>query len=212
MTLKPRKEESLKDQVYRSMYKAITEGQYQPRHRFTEKELVEKYNISKSPIREALIELCNEGVLRAIPRFGYEVLQISEDDIKNVKNARLILEIGALDAYFDRITEDDLDSLEQLLKEKKTEEVSILEHWERNSRFHLELMECYRNAYLTDMLKKSLSVMTRAYTQYQYRKHQKTSFTGTSMKHNNVLQAIRRGDKAEAIACLEADIGTFETN
>ena len=52
----------LKDQIYDKVLNEITEGYYQQNQIITERELIEKYGVSKSPVREALIELCNEKV------------------------------------------------------------------------------------------------------------------------------------------------------
>ena len=208
--MKKRGEESLKSQVYRSMYQAILEGKYPPGSVFTEKELVEKYEMSKSPIREALIELINEGFLKSIPRYGYEVLNVSEDEIEAVKETRLILEIGALEKCFDRISKDNIEKLYSLL-ESKNAEPTLLEHWQRNTDFHIALSECYENEFLTNKLKECFSVMARAYMQYQYKRHNnKTSFKSEGVNHRALIKAIEEGDKAKAITLLTLDINDFE--
>ncbi len=207
--MKKNSEESLKSMVYKSMYTDILEGKYPPGSVFTEKELVEKYSISKSPIREALIELSNEGFLKSIPRYGYEVLAVSSEEIDEVKIIRIILETGGLNYYFDKITADDIANLRALLSEKREEEISLLSHWERNTHFHLSLAECYGNAVLVSKLKSCFSTMTRAYTQYQFKRHNKASFKGEGTNHRALLAAIEKGSKDEALSILAADINDF---
>ena len=67
----------LKDQIYEKVLNEITEGRYLQNEIITERELIEKYGVSKSPVREALIELCNENVLVSRPRMGYQIRPIS---------------------------------------------------------------------------------------------------------------------------------------
>ena len=65
-------EKSLKDQVYESILEDIFQGNVSPGDILNEKALLEKYHCSKSPVREALMALCADGILKNIPRYGYE--------------------------------------------------------------------------------------------------------------------------------------------
>ena len=46
----------------------------------TEGSLVEKFGVSKAPVREALVKLCSEGVLKSVPRYGYIIVRLNERD------------------------------------------------------------------------------------------------------------------------------------
>ena len=46
-------------------------------------------------MREALIELCNEGILRSIPRLGYQIIPVTQKDIANSTELRLLIEMNA---------------------------------------------------------------------------------------------------------------------
>ena len=100
MSIGKRNEGNLKEQIYAKIFEDIIRGEYGPEDVLREKALVEKFHVSKSPVREALIELCKEGVLRSIPRYGYEVLRISDRDVEEIRGYRLILECGCLEAYW----------------------------------------------------------------------------------------------------------------
>lgn len=205
-------EKNMKDRIYQSMLSDILQGIYVPEVPFTEKELTEKYGISKSPIREALIELCNEGVLRSIPRYGYEVLRIKEKEVRDAKATRILLECGALDCYFDKLTTERYEELLETINAPREETEGLLSHWDRNSRFHIALMESYGNECLTDILKRLMILMKRAYAQYQYNKWQKLGFPGTATNHRELLEAVRSGDREKAVAILRRDIESFDTS
>lgn len=202
---------TLKMRIYRSMLNDILEGRYVPERPFTEKELTEKYQISKSPIREALIELCNEGILRSIPRYGYEVLRIKEKEVKDAKDARIILECGALEHYFDRLSKERIEYLSTILDSDHTENDDIQHHWDRNSHFHIALMESYGNDYLVSVLNRSMILMKRAYAQYQYNKWQKLGFPSQGTRHRTLLEYITNADKENAVRTLREDIASFDT-
>ena len=63
-----KKKGTLKDQVYQNIYDDIIAGYYSEEDIITEGSLIEKYQVSKSPVREALIQLCSENVLMLIEK------------------------------------------------------------------------------------------------------------------------------------------------
>lgn len=87
---------SLKNIVYQETLDGIIRGEYKANQVINEQELVEKFGFSKSPVREALVSLCNEGVLRNIPRYGYEVVRLTRQDVDEMLAFRYILESGML--------------------------------------------------------------------------------------------------------------------
>ena len=89
-------EQSLKDYIYTSILQDIVNSEYTPNQIITEKEIIQKYNCSRSPVREALISLCGDNVLRNIPRCGYQVVHITLEDIEDIQRYRLVLERGML--------------------------------------------------------------------------------------------------------------------
>ena len=76
----------------------------------TERELVEKFGVSKAPVREALLRLCAEEVLTSIPRCGYVVVRLGEKSGRDNLAVRQILELSALDRYFDNFTPEMIDT------------------------------------------------------------------------------------------------------
>ena len=76
--------ETLKERVYRGIYEAVTNGEYRPNDILTENQMIEKFGVSKSPVREALVELCKDGVLINIPRMGYQVRAVTLKEIMDI--------------------------------------------------------------------------------------------------------------------------------
>ena len=84
-------EMNLKEQIHHHLFSDIVNGVYTPGSILHEKNLMEKYGVSRAPIREALIQLCSEGVLRNLPKRGYEVTEISAEEIQNIIRYRISL-------------------------------------------------------------------------------------------------------------------------
>ncbi|MDL2229406.1 GntR family transcriptional regulator [Treponema sp. OttesenSCG-928-L16] len=208
---KPNLDSSLKRRIYDTMLDGIIRGEYQPDTPFTEKELVDKFQVSKSPIREALIELCNEGALRSIPRFGYEVIRITDRDVEEIKKFRLLIECGSMDRDWGMISTAHIQSLQNLLEQDYgvPGNFDVHEHWKRNTKFHLQLISCYNNEYLYNSLADALRFLARAYGQFFWDKWRQTVYVGFAEGHKELLEVIRSRDKKNALKLLEKDICGF---
>lgn len=94
---------TLKDTIYQKIMNGILSLEYKPNDILTERELIEKYGCSKSPVRDALVTLCNEHVLISHPRYGYEVVRLTQEDVKYILEYRLLLESALLGSSYARI-------------------------------------------------------------------------------------------------------------
>lgn len=83
---------SLKDYVYDYIAEEISKGNLKPEEKINEKVICGKLDISRTPVREALIQLSTEGILENIPRKGFVTKRL---DLKEAKEIYVIL--GTLD-------------------------------------------------------------------------------------------------------------------
>lgn len=104
--------ETLKDKVYQGIYDDITNGVYKPNEILTESRLIEQFSVSKSPVREALIELCKDGILKNIPRMGYQVTPVSLKEIIDVLELRVDIELAGMRKAFPQIADENLAVME----------------------------------------------------------------------------------------------------
>ena len=105
------KYKSLKDHVYDYIAEQILEGNLEPEDKINEAAICEELNISRTPVREALIQLASEGVLHNRARKGFVVRALSEREVKE-----LYVVIGLLDGYAAKsacrqLTEKDLANM-----------------------------------------------------------------------------------------------------
>ena len=68
---------TLKEKIYSTIMEQIMTGRISPDEFLTEARLAEQFQASRAPVREALVALCNERILRNIPRVGYRLVTIS---------------------------------------------------------------------------------------------------------------------------------------
>ena len=203
---------TIKEQIYASIFEDIIKGRYTSGDVLRESELIKKYNVSKSPVREALVQLCSEGVLNSKPRYGYEIVKLTRRDIEDILKYRSILESGALACSINSITKEQIDALRDVAKacESPESKEDLWLHWQYNMDFHLLLMSYYDNEFAYNNLQKSMSTLTRAYAQFYWDKWENISFPRDTKNHSNIIKCLRKKDIDGATYFLKEDIGDFK--
>ena len=202
---------NLKDMIYSKVISSIIKGEYSANDIISEKQLIEKYQVSKSPVREALGKLCSEGILKSMPRFGYVIVQLTRTDIENILNFRLVLEGGSLRECIHQIEEEQIARLKQIDQQCESDQAKndFWVHWEHNMEFHLALISFCGNEFSYNMLKQSLDTLTRAYAQFYWDKWAKIVFPTDTKYHAKIIECLQNQDMEGAIHFLRQDISDF---
>ena len=202
-------EMNLKEQIHHHLFSDIVNGVYTPGSILHEKNLMEKYGVSRAPIREALIQLCSEGVLRNLPKRGYEVTEISAEEIQNIIRYRISLECGFMQQYGGYIDDALIEKLEQHNlnhQQRQGEGLTALEHWQDNIYFHLILFSNYRNDYAYKRLQESMATQTRFYAQKRSRQWHSPIFYDADGLHVAIVDYLKQKNYSMASNILKADI------
>lgn len=201
---------SLKKKIHDEIMDGINKGQFPLDQFLNEGVLTERFNVSKAPIREALIELCNEKILRSIPRIGYQIIQLTERNVKEATELRLLLEIMGLKKAAPLINESALNSISSLNRECEVQmsknTFTIEQHWEYNIRFHLMLNSFAGNSHINEVLSDTLKLIRRAYVQLYSDTDHDAYISMDLNRHIEVEKAIRDKDFLKAQELLKNDI------
>lgn len=200
---------SLKDAVYNSILDGIFHNEFKPNEIINEKELIQRLGFSKTPVREGLIALCKDNVLRNIPRCGYEVVRLTREDVENMLRTRYLLEGGILRTTYDKFTPAQLRRLELLDSECTRYRTDLWEHWESNTRFHLQLMAPSRNEYAIDILTQTMGRLKRAYSQFFWDRMEDLDLSMDTKQHQYMIQALRDKDRPALMDLLIRDLQHF---
>jgi len=207
------KQETIKSRVFDAIMNDILNGVYPQDHVFNEKILVDKYGVSKSPVRDALLELCNEGVLRSIPRFGYIIVNIAEKQLREILELRVLIESDNLRQVFDRLSDRQISELRGILasdlRMTQARNGTVIEHWHNNVHFHRQLYALSNNEYGLFILDKCLNASIRAYSQY-FRNELRYKTTNLVQNHEEILTYMEKRDLENAILTLQKDIRSFK--
>jgi len=87
---------TLKSHLLRLLRQAILSGRYPPGSRLNESQLAREFNISRIPIREALMQLQESGLVTNHARRGMFVTRLTDEDVQRINSIRVVLEAEAL--------------------------------------------------------------------------------------------------------------------
>ena len=113
-TREPFRAYGLIDQIRDMLTEAILSGELPDGHRLKETDLQDRFQVSRSPIREALRELEKKGLVTIVPRRGAFVKTVTLRDIRQNFAARSVLEGLAAREAHGRMTNEDLGDLKRL--------------------------------------------------------------------------------------------------
>lgn len=190
-----------KNSVYDYLFNAIRSGDIKPGQTLTERGLAEKIGVSRTPVREAIRKLEEQGIVTHEPHKGVKVITLSEEKVAQLYDVRELLEGLAVRRLAERQTPQIIEELSGFIEraEKEAVENNVRELAEINSEFHLALARLSGNVYLEtimNMLQTQISLMMSASLSTSGRPLQNIE------EHKGLIDAIRSGDGefAESIA------------
>lgn len=205
------KNQSVKEQVYEGILKDILQGKYLPNSILNERILIEKYQVSKTPVREALVQLCSEGILKNIPRYGYQLPLITPTELNEIIEFRMMLECAALEKTIRIITEEEMEALAEhaagsAMRLSLQKDVTV--HWGTNMEFHLLLCSYCKNEFVMKSLEEALKFCCRVANQYFNNQWNKQKLADSS-GHLKLVEAMKSRDYETAKALLIKDINAI---
>jgi DNA-binding GntR family transcriptional regulator len=151
---------TLKAHVLNRLRDAIVTGTYKPGDRLNESQLARDFDISRIPIREALMTLQEQGLVMNHERRGMFVTILSEQDVQLINSLRVVLEAEALKLCRINTTSESTARLTELVEQ--------MEAWEQGTElaaaaldlaFHRELWRASGNPYLAKTLNSLTTVL-----------------------------------------------------
>lgn len=188
---------SLKEQVYEYLREQMRSGDIRPGSVIDMEETSRKLGVSKTPLRDALLQLEMEDFVSILPRRKVVVNVLEEEDIRNYYDIIGALESTALLKAFDRIRPPDIDAMQALNEAMKqaVESNDFDLYYEKNLQFHETFLNHCGNANLVKIvntLKKRLYDFPRS---KGFVKEWEEASTG---EHQALIELIRQGKRQEA--------------
>jgi DNA-binding GntR family transcriptional regulator len=189
--------EPLRASVYRRVVRLMTDGRLEPGQTLTEAGLSKSLGVSRTPVREALLQLEAEGVLQSAPAKGFTVR-----DLRTTEAAELFPILATLEALAVRYAAKRIDirSLRKLDIQLGTAQDPV-ERWRLDTAFHEKLIEPCPNTSLRALITRLRVTLSRYEIEYM---RQAKSWNHTDAnRHATILDALTHHDlegATEAIA------------
>jgi len=150
----------LRERVYEQLRRDILSCKLAPGAEIREAELAARFEVSKSPVRDALISLVREGLVITIPRQGYRVAPVSISDMLDMFHLRAALERANIERITRHASDEQLQTLDEFKSFNKTQWPNGFVSY--NKTFHCRLAELGGNSRMRDQLIDLMDLMERA--------------------------------------------------
>ncbi len=157
-------DQTLAKEVYDLLLDELITWRLRPGDIIAEGRLAKRLGTSRTPVRESLKVLTEEGFLRVIPRTGYVVVPVTVADIHEVSHMRLLLESEAAALAAERMSQDAIDKLRCCSEEVQrtaSEQQLAGQVYDYNAHFHLSIAYASGNKRLAAAIEKLLKEEAR---------------------------------------------------
>ena len=196
--------ESRADAAYRVIRQRILDNVWALGYQALEGSLALELEMSRTPLREALVRLANEGLVEVIPRHGMRVLPISPSDMREIYEILSSLESMAAERVARaRPSASELAPLEKASRDmERALKRDDLDGWaDADERFHRHLVELCGNARLAGIV---FNYWDRTHRARMVTLRMRPRPVNSTREHLAIVEAIRRGDAQAAGALFRA--------
>ncbi len=158
------------EKIYQLIRERILNLEYPPGDIIEEKKIAQEFNISRTPVREALLRLSNQSMINMIPRIGTYVTQIDIKEVKNAYQVKKKLEAYAAELTAEYASEREINRLLEIAAEMDSYLGSsdYLKYIQSDYEFFKIIRETCRNDLLTEMLEDLNHIIVRFLRYIQY--------------------------------------------
>jgi DNA-binding GntR family transcriptional regulator len=129
---------SVRERTYEHLKSVILSGRFRPGERLAEEHLAEELEVSRTPVREALHKLEQDGLIEPLESRGFCIPRDSEKEIEDLFELRTVLEGYTLKIICERITDEQIAMLEGIVNKaddaQRRKKIAEVFHW--NTKFH----------------------------------------------------------------------------
>ena len=206
----------LTDHAYSEILKKILSVEIKPGSRIREDILAEQLGVSRTPVREAVNRLTQNGFITYVKRKGLYCVKVTRQDLLNLLELRIALESLSFEKCIDMATEEDIDGMQKIVDDFNEQLAVILTHneslWgteiallhnEYDVRFHVAIAKISNSArlvqYVNEVETMLLIPRQRIYSSNEREEIVRLSWT----QHQQIINAIRARNKKAATTLLE---------
>ena len=188
--------------MYSTLFNRIVKGQYSANERLIEDDLAKEFQVSRTPIRETLRLLQQDGLIQILPNRGARVYGFTPDDLEDIYEIRRVLEVLALELTVPMLSINELMKVRQAV-EATASTTDPTRHVEADGMLHRFITESSRRRRLIENLNQLFHLMqTFRELGFQDEEIQRSTYT----EHMELIDALSIRDLDAAKQILERHI------
>lgn len=184
---------TIQNQVYQRLKEEICAGAYAPGQKLQEQALATAYDVSRSPVREALRRLGSEGLVEEIPNRGVFVKTFSRKDIEEIFEVRVMLESRAITHLVPQVMEKAegqfLELLGQLRSASQAGDLPL--YTDLDAQLHRLFVDFCGNSLIGDLYER-IDCQTRQFRRYSLLGQKR--FSDSMEEHERIIRFLLDGN------------------
>ena len=187
----------LADEVYEELIEAIIRRDIGPDDSLVQEKLAAEMQISRTPVREALMRLENEGVLEVSKRGSFKLYQMGDEEVKELYQSRAAVEGQCARILAVNHTPEDIYALRRVVEEEENiTNKTVRGYFEANRNIHMAFVERANNRFLMDMFN---MIWGKALVFPLFATIENVELEKSLGDHMQLVDVIASGDKTEAL-------------
>ncbi len=187
----------LSDEVYDQILQAVLNRTLDPHQRIIQEDLADRMEVSRTPVRDALLRLEGEGVLMRVGRSGFKLREYTDDEVRQLYQAREAVECYALGWLSQNAQADEIDRLKSVVEKIEGDvQKSLMDYFKANLAIHREFVLATDNAVLVEMFD---GIWNRSRSYFLFAEFSPTDLEKSLEGHLELCDVLRSKDEQLAI-------------
>jgi DNA-binding GntR family transcriptional regulator len=208
------REHSLRDQVSAALRAALISGRMRPGMVYPAPALAEMLGVSATPVREAMLDLVREGLVEVARNKGFRVTHVSERELDELAETRLLLEVPTMGAVAREMTDEiraRFKELRQLAEQLETAAATedLVNYMQADTEFHTRFLALHGNEELVKTVR-NLRGRSRLYGLEQLA--QTGRLAQSTREHAEMIDLAIAGDQRGLEDLVRRHIGHVRTD
>lgn len=194
----------LADEVYEQLVSAIMAREIGPEDSLVQEKLAAEMQISRTPVREALMRLEQEGVLEVSKRGSFRLYRMDDQEVRELYQSRAAVEGQCARILASRADRDEIAKLRTIVaREEDLRENTARAYFEANRNIHRAFVEMAANRFLLEMFE---MIWGKAMAFHLFAAIENVDLDASLGNHMALVDVIEGGDRTEALEVFTAHI------
>jgi DNA-binding GntR family transcriptional regulator len=198
---------NLREEITQTLRAAVISGELRPGVVYSAPSLATQFGVSATPVREAMLDLANEGLVEIVRNKGFRVTQLSEEDLDELSELRALIEVPTVRRIASAgVPGPVIEALRPLAAEIEAAAArgDLIAHVTADTEFHLTLLSLAGNGHLVETVR-SLRARSRIYGLRSLA--DRAALVPSAHEHAELLDLLATGDADGAEELMRRHIG-----